>query len=146
MRTWRSDHAQQTQNIFITFCTTSAHCTNCTLVHCTNVLCLLVYILITFVQRRPNVFDIGPTLYKCYKNVLCSLGEAGHVSNGDSCVIISVRPSTSASISRPPQNNGQFRHNAGSIFSELYLHSPSSVRAAYDVHIISQGPLIKLCI
>ena len=29
---------------------------------------------ITFVQRRPNVFDAGPTLYKCYTNVLCLLG------------------------------------------------------------------------
>ena len=28
-------------------------------------------ILITFVQCRPNVEDVGPTLYKCYKNVLC---------------------------------------------------------------------------
>ena len=34
-------------------------------------------ICITFVQRRPNVFDAGPTLYKCYKNVLCLLGVAG---------------------------------------------------------------------
>ena len=24
-----------------------------------------------FIQRRPNVFDVGPTLYKCYRNVLC---------------------------------------------------------------------------
>ena len=24
----------------------------------------------TFVQRRPNVFDASPTLYKCYTNVL----------------------------------------------------------------------------
>ena len=32
-------------------------------------------ICITFVQRRPNVFDIGPILYKiCYTNVLCLLG------------------------------------------------------------------------
>ena len=31
-------------------------------------------ICITFVQRRPNVFDVGPTLYKCYTNVLCLLG------------------------------------------------------------------------
>ena len=30
---------------------------------------------ITFVQRRPNVFDVGPTLYKCYTNVLCLLGR-----------------------------------------------------------------------
>ena len=29
---------------------------------------------ITFVQRRPNVFDVGPTLYKCYTNGLCLLG------------------------------------------------------------------------
>ena len=29
---------------------------------------------ITFVQRRPNVFDVGPTLYKCYTNILCLLG------------------------------------------------------------------------
>ena len=30
-------------------------------------------ICIAFVQRRPNVFDVGPTLYKCYTNVLCLL-------------------------------------------------------------------------
>ena len=28
---------------------------------------------ITFVQRRPIVFDVGPTLYKCHTNVLCLL-------------------------------------------------------------------------
>ena len=32
-------------------------------------------ICITVVQRWPNVFDFGPTLYKCYTNVLCLLGE-----------------------------------------------------------------------
>ena len=31
-------------------------------------------ICITFVQCRPNVSDVGPTLYKCYTNVLCLLG------------------------------------------------------------------------
>ena len=31
-------------------------------------------IYITFIQRRPNVFDVGPTLYKCHTNVLCLLG------------------------------------------------------------------------
>ena len=30
-------------------------------------------ICITFVQRRPNVFDVGPALYKHYTNVLCLL-------------------------------------------------------------------------
>ena len=38
----------------------------------TNVLWLNDFC-ITFVQRRPNVFDVGPTLYKCYTNVLCLL-------------------------------------------------------------------------
>ena len=32
-------------------------------------------ICITFVQRRPNVFDAGPTLYKCYIDALCLLGS-----------------------------------------------------------------------
>ena len=27
----------------------------------------------TLIQRRPNVFDVGPTLYQCYANVLCLL-------------------------------------------------------------------------
>ena len=31
-------------------------------------------ICITFIQRRPDVFDVEPTLYKCYTNVLCLLG------------------------------------------------------------------------
>ena len=31
-------------------------------------------ICITFIQSRPNVFDVGPTLYKCYTNVLRLLG------------------------------------------------------------------------
>ena len=32
-------------------------------------------ICITFIQRLPNVIDVGPTLYKCYTNVSCLLGE-----------------------------------------------------------------------
>ena len=32
-------------------------------------------IFITFIQRRPNVFDVGPTLYKCYTYVLCIVGS-----------------------------------------------------------------------
>ena len=30
-------------------------------------------ICITFIQRRPNVEDVGTTWYKCYTNVLCLL-------------------------------------------------------------------------
>ena len=36
-------------------------------------------ICITFAQRRPNVFDAGPTLYKCYTNVVL-LGRPTRVS------------------------------------------------------------------
>ena len=31
-------------------------------------------ICITFIPRRPNVEDVGPTLYKYYTTVLCLLG------------------------------------------------------------------------
>ena len=36
-------------------------------------------ICIIFIQRRLNVFDVGPTLYKCYTNILCLLGCRAHV-------------------------------------------------------------------
>ena len=39
------------------------------------------YICITFVQRRANAFDVGPTLYKCYTNVLCLLGWCLHTTH-----------------------------------------------------------------
>ena len=39
-------------------------------------------ICILFMQRRLNVFDVGPAVYKCYTNVLCLLNEAGTLSIG----------------------------------------------------------------
>ena len=30
-------------------------------------------ICVTFIERRPNVFDVGPAFYKCYTNGLCLL-------------------------------------------------------------------------
>ena len=33
-------------------------------------------ICITFIQRRPNVIDVGPSLYNCHTHVLCLL--VGH--------------------------------------------------------------------
>ena len=51
-------------------------------------------IFITFIQRRPNVFDFGAALYKCYINVLCLLGYAGmHVTRRRS--LLQWRQSTS---------------------------------------------------
>ena len=49
-------------------------------------------ICITFVERWPNVFDVGPTLYKCYTNVmlykfLCLLGRLRFTStSGGGCM------------------------------------------------------------
>ena len=43
-------------------------------------------ILVTFVQRRHNVFDVGPTLYKCYTNVLCLVeAHRGRVDHTTTC-------------------------------------------------------------
>ena len=46
-------------------------------------------ICITFVQWWANVEDVGPTLYKCYANVLCLLGLWSFLSWG-------IRPKASA--------------------------------------------------
>ena len=40
---------------------------------------------ITSVQRRPNVFDVGHTLYKCYINVLYLLGYHHTLSHTVTC-------------------------------------------------------------
>ena len=39
-------------------------------------------ICITFVQRRPNVFDVDPTFYKCYTNGLCLLDSVHNNTSG----------------------------------------------------------------
>ena len=40
-----------------------------------------------FVQRRPNVFDVGPTLYKCNTNVLRLLGYIKGNKGNDVCFL-----------------------------------------------------------
>ena len=47
-------------------------------------------ICITFVQRRPNVFDVGPTLYKCHTNVLFLLGTYIDKQGGGPRVVVST--------------------------------------------------------
>ena len=44
---------------------------------------------ITFVQCWLNVFDVEPTLYKCYTNVLCLLG----IFPSDWAIVVIVAPS-----------------------------------------------------
>ena len=42
---------------------------------------------IPFLHRLPNVFDVVPTLYKCYTNVLCLVGNETHM---DLCAVFAV--------------------------------------------------------
>ena len=62
-------------------------------------------ICITFVQRRPNVFDVGATLYKCYTNVLCLLGSPRvcHplIQNSRVCLHLYQITSTGGNIQTP---------------------------------------------
>ena len=56
-------------------------------------------ICITFVQRRPNVFNAGPTLYKCHTNVLCLMGLLFLLTlRGDLCRISRLNVNKSAMI------------------------------------------------
>ena len=47
---------------------------------------------IPFMQRRPNVFDVGPTLYKCYKK--CFVFAGLRVND------LNCRPNTSVTIKK----------------------------------------------
>ena len=51
---------------------------------------------IPFIQRRPNVFDVGPALYECYTTVLCLLGYLYGIQHKDPC-----RPVSGEMGSRP---------------------------------------------
>ena len=67
-------------------------------IYCT-VLCII------FVQRRPNVFDVGPTLYKCYTNVLCLLGSwllaGSSATQCSSCSRVRLSPSSHRTVYDP---------------------------------------------
>ena len=47
---------------------------------------------ITFIQRRPNVFDVGPTLYKCYTNSLRLLSRARYITCVDLVSLCHLTP------------------------------------------------------
>ena len=59
------------------------------------------YICITFIQRWPNVFDVGPTLHKVIQMFLCLLGmsiqawvkQFQHPSSNTVSLFSSKRPS-----------------------------------------------------
>ena len=56
-------------------------------------------ICITFIQCWTNVFDVGPTLYKCYTNVLCLLGRDSRSCSRASraCGTLRVNPPANSS-------------------------------------------------
>ena len=60
----------------------------------------------TFIKRRSNVFDVGPTLHKCYTNVLCLLGIT--------LILISLVVSSSHCFLARPTPLDLLRLNAGS--------------------------------
>ena len=56
-------------------------------------------ICITFVQRRPSVFDVGPTLYKYQTNVLCLLGAYLNLMGTErNCLVTLVCSSSNRTI------------------------------------------------
>ena len=48
----------------------------------------------SFVQRRSNVFDVSPTLYKCYTNVFCLLGLSFSPGDVHVCVLTCTQTKT----------------------------------------------------
>ena len=83
----------------VQFCTAVAAHNDCVSVYtCSRPLLLIIQnlstqqtqnICVAFVQHRPNVFDVGPKLYKCYTNVLYLLATGsllGHPFNSASIV------------------------------------------------------------
>ena len=91
-------------------------------------------ICITFVQLWPNVSDVVPALYKCYRstNVLCLLGRRCHHGNSlvyvirhrnfpfliKKCSMLMVKPSA---FDVAEQSYGEF----GRIYSLNYLQNNS---------------------
>ena len=56
---------------------------------------------ITLKQRRPNVFDVGPALYKYYTNVLCLLGNSvalRHVASVTHCQFLNLSGEVTTSL------------------------------------------------
>ena len=76
-------------------------------------------ICITFIQRRSNVFDVGPTLYKCYTNILWD----------DTTFILwwlSVQNVTYLACRTPPTIN-RWIYNPGIAFCVIVTHPGPSV-------------------
>ena len=48
-------------------------------------------ICLTFIQRRPNVVDVGPTLYECCTNVLYLLGSSMYVPGPSAALRVALR-------------------------------------------------------
>ena len=64
-----------------------------------------LFLFIIFVQRRPNVEDVVPTLYKCYTNVLCLLGSwlltGSSATQCSSCSRVRLPPSSHHTVYDP---------------------------------------------
>ena len=69
---------------------------------------------ITFVQRRPNVFDVGPTLYKCFG----LLGTATYYKH-DKCQSLSETKHPFQRIHIPPPPPPLMQNRPGDIMKKL---------------------------
>ena len=79
---------------------------------------------ITFIQRRPNVFDVGPTLHKCYANILCLLGNLSAVGGQTSnrCIQCFFYKPLVMLVSLGLATTSAKTHSALSFF-ELFIYS-----------------------
>ena len=75
----------------------------------------------TFVKCWTNVFDVGPTLYKCHTNVLCLLGRCsllvyGMLAGRDG---YSIRVQLCRSNTRSKKITDGFSYNVRSNFADV---------------------------
>ena len=84
-------------------------------------------IFMTFIQCRPNVFDVGPTLYKCHTNVLCfpgcGLNEMSDVQKGSPLLSISASPLTYSQCCSPQCHAGMNHPPPGVLHPESRHHT-----------------------
>ena len=92
-------------------------------------------ICIASVQRRSNVVDVGPTLYRCYTNVLCLLGNAKSLPRVKVKVrvrVYSLISSISSDFTFYPLVTGPVHSCAFS--SPRRAYSPAAISAHWTYH------------
>ena len=84
---------------------------------------------ITYVQCRPNVFDVNPTLYKWYTNILIE-----QLKRRGTCVMVRAWRSTDVAACRAVSNPARCR-----IFREISCFSPLNLGTLLRCCVLGQG-------